>query len=215
MGCANATCKTCQTCDKCQNVCDLKQNFCDMAAGDAPAVGTANQSAVHYLGGFNWSGCDAAGQTIFYTWTSSDWDRLQTWIKSAYEYGTVHSTAPTMEKANTNDIVTEKKYNDIVLALQGLDASTPSTVRGKNGDYPGDIIRSYHATNLETGVSESQIPTKNCNICNANCDSGCDTGECNISCQSCQTCVSCQGQQHYSTCYGSCYTPPSSGGGTT
>ena len=38
MGCANATCKTCQTCDKCQNVCDLKQNFCDRAAGDAPAV---------------------------------------------------------------------------------------------------------------------------------------------------------------------------------
>jgi hypothetical protein len=60
-----------------------------------------------------------------------------------------------MEKANSNDVITAKKYNDIVLALQDLDASTPSTVKGREGDYPGDVIRSYHATNLETGVSES------------------------------------------------------------
>lgn len=209
MGCANATCKTCQTCDKCQNMCDLKQNFCSRQAGDAPASGPANQSATHYLGEFNWKGCDATGQTIFTTWTSDEWKRLQDWIEDAYTYGAHHASAPSMESAPSNSVVTASRYNSIVSALQGLGATSPSTVRGRTADYAGDVIRSYHATNLESGADEAEIPYGNCDSCNANCDHGCN--DCNVTCKSCQTCVSCQGQQHYSTCYGSCYTSSSTG----
>lgn len=203
MGCANATCKTCQTCDKCQNTCDLEQSFCTRSSGVAPADGPADQTVSSYMSAFSWSGCVASDQVIFKAWTADQWSTLQQWIRDAYSYkqncGQV--SPPSMAAASTNQIITAGHYNDIVAALQSLGATSPSSV---TGGPTGTIIRNYHATNLSQGTREAKFVNKNCERCNTNCDNGCN--DCDVTCKSCQTCVSCQGQQHYSTCYGSCYS---------
>lgn len=186
MGCANASCKSCQV------TCKTSQAYCKIN----------KENAYQVIGKFEWKNCVAQNEFIFKGWSASEWNRLQEWIRKAYNYNAHGSNSPpsmtpaSSDSNSPDSLITAKKYNEIVAALKGLKAGSPQTVKGASGGELGDIIRSYHATNLSTGAYEAKFVNENCDNCHANCDQGC---------HACEGCVSCQGQLHYSTCYGSCY----------
>ena len=186
MGCADSDCKSCN------EECNVKQNLCKDAQG-APSYG----------GSFSWPTSPSGSPenaNISKVWTASAWNSLKAAIDAAYAAGSLCSSAGEsfgqnpMTTVSPGDIVTADIYNKAKKAINKLGGSVPGVT---GGGVNGTIIRTYHASLMQSGYNGGLISTLACNKCNTACDAECDA---------CVGCVNCEGVQHYSTCYGSCNT---------
>ena len=197
-------CNTCQLeCETCQNSCDTRQNYCK-----------TNQ-LVSSHGGFSF------GQELTSTkrfLSHSNWNKIVTYIKTAYEKGQYNPPALNTYPSNTitswevkqDDIMTAALFNNIASAMEllgstasiSLDNNGKSRVYGVGSTYKpeGDIVYGTYFQKLENYANSFfKYHYDQCSLCNVNCDNGCDK------CMGCNACESCY-VGNSSPCCSSCNT---------
>lgn len=181
----------CQSCDSCQGC-----NGCQSCNTNCNSTGCNTIQAFCSTGGqrvgtFSFDQCVSSNETFL---TKQNWNRLITYINSAYSAGTQQNGGNSgLPTSDTNDFMTKDMFNKVSSALGNLGSTTD-----KRQVEVNDVIYGIYFEALENYANTLKYKTSQCNNCNTGC---------NVTCNGCQKCNGggCQNNSP-SSCCSSCNT---------
>lgn len=171
----------CNKCEPCNSGCQSCQKTCETICESSQLVSSANT-----IGSFSFSSCVNSGETI--RLTAADWNKLIEYITKAYNYGDKgKSSAPTMTKAESGQLIYKTTYNQIASALN-LGSSDFHTLPS---DEAHPVIYGKYFSNIESYTKNNfKFKSTQCFDCNK-CE------KCNSGCQGCIVgCYRCNNKDH-------------------